>query len=42
LSDASVDEQFRSGDVAAVVGCEKHHSFRDLILSIELIELFSR
>jgi hypothetical protein len=24
-------KQFRSGDVAAVVGCEKHHGLRDLI-----------
>src|ERR1043166_9803962 len=25
LSEASIDEQFRCGDVAAVVGREKHH-----------------
>jgi hypothetical protein len=28
LSEASVHEQFRPGDVAAVVGCEKYHSPR--------------
>ena len=31
LCDAAIHEQFRSDDVAAVVGCEKHHGLRDLI-----------
>src|SRR5947209_18302924 len=31
LCDAAIHKQFRSRDVAAVVGCEKHHGLRDLI-----------
>src|SRR5207253_2349497 len=31
LGEAAVHKQFRSRDVAAVVGCEKHHGLRDLI-----------
>jgi hypothetical protein len=31
LCDAAIDKQFRSRDVAAVVGCEKYHRLRDLI-----------
>jgi hypothetical protein len=27
----NLHKQFRSRDVAAVVGCEKHHGLRDLI-----------
>src|SRR5882724_10750012 len=38
LCEAAIDEQFRSRDVAAVVGCEKHHGLRDLIRSTEPAE----
>src|SRR5260221_3574346 len=31
LCETAIHEQFRSRDVAAVVGCEKHHSLRDLV-----------
>ena len=31
LSEAAVHEQFRSRDITAVFGCEKHNGFRDLI-----------
>ena len=31
LCEAAIHKQFRSGDVAAVVGCEKHHGPGDLI-----------
>src|SRR5262245_53307175 len=31
LCEAAVHRQFRSRDVAAVVGCEKHHGLGDLI-----------
>jgi len=31
LCEAAIDKQFRSSDVAAVVGCEKHHGLGDLI-----------
>jgi hypothetical protein len=31
LCDAAIHKQFRSRDVAAVVGCEKHYSLGDLI-----------
>ena len=31
LCETAIDKQFRSRDVAAVVGCEKHHGLRDLI-----------
>jgi hypothetical protein len=31
LCEATIHKQFRSRDVAAVVGCEKHHGPRDLI-----------
>src|SRR5438128_1812661 len=31
LGEAAIHKQFRSRDVAAVVGCEKYHSLRDLI-----------
>src|SRR5947207_13501872 len=36
LCEAAVHKQFRSRDVAAVVGCEKHHGLRDLIGCTEL------
>jgi hypothetical protein len=31
LCKAAIHKQFRSRDVAAVVGCEKHHGFGDLV-----------
>ena len=31
LCETAIHKQFRSRDVAAVVGCEKHHGLRDLI-----------
>jgi len=31
LREAAIHEQFRSRDVAAVVGCQKHHELSDLI-----------
>jgi hypothetical protein len=31
LCETAIDEQFRSRDVAAVVGCEKHDRLRDLV-----------
>jgi hypothetical protein len=31
LCETAIDKQFRSGDVAAVVGCEKRNSLSDLI-----------
>src|SRR2546428_11965722 len=31
LCETAIDKQFRSRDVAAVVGCEKHHGLRNLI-----------
>src|SRR5262245_26569894 len=31
LCEAAIHKQFRSRDVAGVVGCEKHHSLGDLI-----------
>ena len=31
LCEAAIHKQFRACDVAAVVGCEKHHGLRDLI-----------
>src|SRR6267378_5845944 len=31
LRETAIHEQLRSRDVAAVVGCEKHHGFRDLV-----------
>src|SRR6266478_6068397 len=31
LCEAAIHKQFRSRDVTAVVGCEKHHGLRDLI-----------
>src|SRR5258708_9779390 len=31
LCEAAVHRQFRSRDVAAVVGCEKHHGLGDLL-----------
>src|ERR671935_1041962 len=31
LCEAAIHKQFRSRDVAAVVGCEKHHGLGDLI-----------
>jgi len=31
LCEAAIHKQFRSRDVAGVVGCEKHHRLRDLI-----------
>jgi hypothetical protein len=31
LREAAIHKQFRSRDVAAVVGCEKHHGLGDLI-----------
>ena len=33
LCEAAIHKQFRSRDVAAVVGCEKHDGLRDLIRS---------
>ena len=38
LCDAAIHKQFRSRDVAAVVGCEKHHGLGDLIGSTEPAE----
>ncbi len=38
LGKTSVHKQFRSGDVAAVVGREKHHGFRDLVCGPEPAE----
>ncbi len=31
LCEAAIDEQFRSGNIAGVVGCEKHNGLRDFI-----------
>src|SRR5260370_23242606 len=31
LRETAIDEQLRSGDVAAVVRCEKHDGLRDLV-----------
>ena len=31
LCDAAIHKQFRSRDVAAVVGCEKHYGLRNLV-----------
>src|SRR5439155_12888515 len=31
LRETAIDKQFRARDVAAVVGCEKHHALGDLI-----------
>ena len=38
LRKAAIHEQFRSRDVAAVIGREKHHSFRNLIGGTEPAE----
>src|SRR2546422_70600 len=38
LCEAAIHKQFRSRDVAAVVGCEKHHRLRDLIRRAEPAE----
>src|SRR6516165_3715318 len=38
LCEAAIHEQFRSRDVAAVVGCEKHHGLGDLIRRTEPAE----
>src|SRR6266851_3131299 len=35
LCKTAIHEQFRSRDIAAVVGCEKYHGLRDLIGSAE-------
>src|SRR5215510_11687401 len=38
LGEAAIHKQFRSGDVTAVVGGEKHHGLRDLIGGAEPAE----
>jgi hypothetical protein len=38
LREAAVHKQFRSSDVAAVVGCEEQHGFRDLVRCTEPAE----
>lgn len=38
LRDTAIHKQFDSGDVAAIVGCEKHDRLRDLGRSAESAE----
>jgi hypothetical protein len=38
LREAAIHEQFRSRDVAAVVGCQKHHGLGDVIERTESAE----
>ncbi len=38
LCETAIHEQFRSRDVATVIGCEKHHSLGDLIGCTEAAE----
>ena len=38
LREAAIHEQFRSRDVAAVVGCQKHHGLGDVIGGTESAE----
>src|SRR4029077_3216275 len=41
LREPPIDEQFRSRNIAAVVGCEKQHSLRDLIRRAEAADWHS-